>query len=220
MSELGLHAREFRLRLDAVADVQHADETQRLSPVSFGKVGDVKSVSYLIVKGANLHLGLEARRSRKSRHHGCLDRLAGFAPNPSGGSDQLISAAHPEEFNCALVDLDHLDRVGGIFVETRMLLKVRLEITDAVSVKRREHVREFTPVNLQHCDREDMEQAAITLLAHLEGGFRSLVRGNIEDPDQELSPRQHLVREAGCEPDVVLAPVDRREAGLGGKMGF
>jgi hypothetical protein len=63
MSEFGLHARELRLRLDSVADVQHADKAQSLPLVSLGKMRDVKSVSSLIVKGADLHFGLEARGS-------------------------------------------------------------------------------------------------------------------------------------------------------------
>src|ERR1700678_3667722 len=99
MGEFGLHAREFRLRFDAVADVQHADEAQRLPFVSLRKMGDVESVSRLIVKGADLHLGLEARAPRKSCRDRRLDGLAGFAPNSGGRADQLIRATRPEQFD-------------------------------------------------------------------------------------------------------------------------
>jgi hypothetical protein len=65
-----------------------------------------------------------------------------------------------------------------------------------------------------------MEQAAITLLAHFEGGLGSFIRRDVEDSNQELPPRQHLRWEAGGEPNVVFAPVDRQETRLSGKMGF
>ena len=220
MSKLGLHARELRLRLDAVADVQHADETQSLPLVSLGKVRDIKSVSRLIIKGADLHLGLEARGSRKSRRHGRLDCLAGFAPNSGSRADQLIRAARPEEFDSALVDLDHLDRVSRVLVETGVFFEIHLKVVDPLLLKGHEHVCEFASVDLQHCDRKEMEQAAITFLAHLEGGLGSLIGRDVEDPDQEFPPRQHFRREAGREPNVIFAPIDRRETGLGSEMGF
>src|ERR1700734_3349956 len=127
MSELGLHARESCLRLDAVADVQHADKTQSLSRVGFGKVRDIKRVSCLTVKGADFHLGLEARGSRKSRRHGRLDCLARLTPDSGSQANQLIRTARSEEFDCALIDLDHLNRVGRVFVKTRTLFEVRLK---------------------------------------------------------------------------------------------
>jgi hypothetical protein len=72
---------------------------QRLPFVSLGKVCDVKGVPRLIVKGADFHLGFKARSSGKSRRHGRLDGLAGFAPNSSDRADQLIGAARSEEFD-------------------------------------------------------------------------------------------------------------------------
>src|ERR1700691_6057714 len=96
MNKLGLHAREFCLRLDAVADVQHADKTQSLSRVGFGKVRDIKCVSCLTVKSADFHLGLEACGSRKSLRHGSLDCLARLTPDSGSRANQLIRAGRPE----------------------------------------------------------------------------------------------------------------------------
>ena len=72
MSEFDLHARELRLRLDAVADVQHADETQSLALVGLRKARDIRSVSALLMhlcsgKRCNLAPALTRQAGRRNR---------------------------------------------------------------------------------------------------------------------------------------------------------